>query len=165
MKTTFATIALFSLFGGLVVAQNRFDRVPLSQPPTQSASIDFDVVSGNQGPSDKTLHVTSQQLLNDYRSTENSEKRDAIRVKLRTIVQRQFTSDQQKRADQLAALRKKVDRLAELHQRRNESAAQIVNDRVDTLLRQADGLGWGAEIQLPINPYSDSPMRDTAAGF
>ena len=67
----------------------------------------------------------------------------AAEDKLDALLAEQFDAAQKEREEALAALESKVRRLRSLHDKRAAAKAEIVARRADTLLREADGLGWG----------------------
>jgi hypothetical protein len=68
-------------------------------------------------------------------------------------VAKQFDRRQDARARELKQLEDQVDKLRRLHERRTEARTEIVRDRVNQLLRQADGLGWGAPEEVTGGPW------------
>ena len=69
--------------------------------------------------------------------------RSAAASKLREALAARFDAAQEDRETDLAALEAKVARLREMHDKRAAAKAEIVARRLDTLLRDAEGLGWG----------------------
>jgi hypothetical protein len=66
-----------------------------------------------------------------------------IAQQLSEVISQQFDLRQQMRENELTALEEQVRRLRELHNKRTTQKDKIVKDRVEQLLRDADGLGWG----------------------
>jgi len=73
----------------------------------------------------------------------NDETRGEIETKLNEKVAQQFDVRQQMRERQLAALEEQVQRLRGIHNERGMQRDRIINDRVQQLVREAQGLSWG----------------------
>jgi len=96
------------------------------------------------------------------------EKKD-LADQLTKLVNEQFELRQENRENDLAALEEQVRRLREIHAKRNAQKDKIVADRVQQLLRNADGLGWGTDnVNIPGSQTSSSmpPVAyPTGSGF
>ena len=101
------------------------------------------------------------------RDADGDAKADAA-AKLDALLTDQFDAAQRDRETDLAALEAKVKRLRELHDKRAAAKAEIVARRAETLLREADGLGWGEPGndggRFP-RPYSAPGGPDGGGGF
>lgn len=95
----------------------------------------------------------ARELLSKYSATENQEERAKLVEQLSSVVSEQFEARQQARQQELERLEEQLKKLRQLHDRRASEKSQIVEDRVRQLLREADGLGWGAEEQQHRNFY------------
>jgi hypothetical protein len=91
----------------------------------------------------------TQRLLGEYRQTEDEKERGWITGELTKAIAKHFDVRQEARERELKQLEAQVRRLRELHDRRTKEKEQIVQDRVRLLLRDADGLGWGADDDAP----------------
>ena len=97
----------------------------------------------------------------------NGADRETAVETLKSTLAEQFDAAQTEREGALAALEAKVKRLRSLHDKRAAAKAEIVARRADTLLREADGLGWGApggEDRFP-RPYSAPGGPEGGGGF
>jgi hypothetical protein len=56
-------------------------------------------------------------------------------------------------------LEAQIKRLREIHQRREQQKDRIVADRLQQLLRDADGLGWGTEDAGPVGRELRLPLN------
>ena len=92
---------------------------------------------------DLTQKVTD--ILMKFQGTEDSQQREQLRGDLQKLVSEQFDMRQKVRQKELEQLEAQVRRLRAIHSRRQEEKDSIVKDRVQQLLRDADGLGWGAD--------------------
>jgi hypothetical protein len=88
------------------------------------------------------LSAEIQQLAMVLRDA-NEETRMKAGEKLNGKVAEQFDVRQRMRERQLAALEEQVQRLRKTHNERGMQRDRIVNDRVQQLVREAQGLGWG----------------------
>jgi hypothetical protein len=94
---------------------------------------------------DHNLGQQALELLAKYQGTEDSQQREQMRAELQKIVSEQFELRQQLRQKELEQLEAQVRRLRNIHSRRQEEKEAIVRDRVQQLIRDAEGLGWGGD--------------------
>ena len=73
----------------------------------------------------------------------NDETRRDVEAKLNSTVAAQFDVRQKMRERQLATLEEQLNRLRRVHSDRGVQRDRIINDRVQQLIREAQGLGWG----------------------
>jgi hypothetical protein len=92
--------------------------------------------------SDAAMAQDSEQLVAKYAATEQAEERGAIKTQLAELLAKHFDVQQQLRERELGRVEARIRKLRELAQKRREAQKTIVEQRVDQLLREADGLGW-----------------------
>jgi hypothetical protein len=92
--------------------------------------------------SDAVMAQQSEQLVAKYAATEQAEERGAIKTQLTELLAKHFDVQQQLRERELGRVEARIKKLRELAQKRREAQKTIVEQRVDQLLREADGLGW-----------------------
>jgi hypothetical protein len=92
---------------------------------------------------DRKLSKQVSELAAKYKSLSDDEERGAVEQELMARVNDQFTVRQALREKELAELEEQVKHLRDLHEKRNGQKDRIVGDRVQQLLREAQGLGWG----------------------
>ena len=92
---------------------------------------------------DQLLEQRSRDLLSKYRTASKSEDRDHLLSDVSKTVAEQFDVRQRMREKELQRLEDQLKRLRQVHQQRAEQKDRIVNDHVQQLVREADGLGWG----------------------
>jgi hypothetical protein len=90
-----------------------------------------------------TLGAEIQQLAQKLRDADDEEVAGETEKALNEKVGQQFDVRQQMRERQLAALEAQVERLRNVHNERADQRDRIVRDRVQQLIREAQGLGWG----------------------
>ena len=95
------------------------------------------------------LASQADNLAAQYAATEDIEKRSAIKVDLLKMLTQQFEAQQQIRERELANVEARVKKLRDLTQKRRDAQKTIIDERLDQLLREADGLGWTP----PANAY------------
>lgn len=129
-----------------------------SQPNSSPYVFTFGVVDADNPElaewkrTDGALAQETAQLTDRYAETEDAEKRSQIKAKLAELLTKHFEVQQQIREQELAAIEARVKKLRDVAQKRREAQQQIVNDRLEQLLREADGLGWTP----PANSVSGS---------
>jgi hypothetical protein len=102
------------------------------------------------------------RLTAEYSKTEGNEARTKIKDKLAAALEKQFTAQQKRRELELARVEAQVKKLRELMKKRDEQRKTIIDNRLDQLVREADGLGWTPPpVRQPGNggfaPLSVSP--------
>ena len=118
--------------------------------------------------SDAGMAQQSEQLVAKYAATEQAEERGAIKTQLAELLAKHFDFQQQLRERELGRVEARIKKLRELAQKRREAQKTIVDQRVDQLLREADGLGWtppaGSLSGEPKGPYLDITAQPGRAG-
>jgi hypothetical protein len=94
--------------------------------------------------------LQSRDVLSKYRKATDSSERDRLSSDVEKIIAAQFDVRQRLREQELQQLADQLSRLRNIHQQRAEQKDRIVKDRVQQLLRDADGLGWG---DAPSGPW------------
>jgi hypothetical protein len=112
---------------------------------------------------EQRLSNQTRQILQRYSDTEDESEKRQLMGKLAETVQQHFDLRQSIREKEIKALEAQVKKLRELHDRRNAEKERIVADRVDTLLRDASGLGWGENFGQPgFGGFSGPPGEGAA---
>ncbi|MFN7813383.1 MAG: tetratricopeptide repeat protein [Planctomycetia bacterium] len=78
-----------------------------------------------------------------YKDAKNDEPRAAALAEIRKRVGTQFAARQADRDRELADLEGRVTRLRDIQKQRQDQRERIIEDRVQLLVRDAAGLGWG----------------------
>src|SRR6185437_8882618 len=91
---------------------------------------------------ESALADKSEQLVAQYAATEDDEQRGGFKTQLAESLSQQFSVQQQLRESELARVEARVKKLRELNEKRRAAQQTIVEQRLDQLLREADGLGW-----------------------
>jgi hypothetical protein len=91
---------------------------------------------------ESALAHESEQLVAQYAATEDDEQRGGLKTQLAESLSQQFSVQQQLRERELARVEARVKKLRELTEKRRAAQKTIVEQRLDQLLREADGLGW-----------------------
>ncbi len=92
---------------------------------------------------DRKLGRQIAELAAKYKAIDDDDERQEVAEELAARVTDQFTVRQQMRERELGELEEQVKKLRALQDKRASQIKQIVGDRVQQLLREADGLGWG----------------------
>ncbi len=83
------------------------------------------------------------KLMREYQSVNKDADKNEVVTKLVDVVAKQFDERQTVRANELKQLEEQLTKLKSTHQKREEQKDRIVKDRVQQLLNNAEGLGWG----------------------
>lgn len=105
------------------------------------------------------LDREGESLASQYAEATDDVERQKIRAQLAELLSRQFELQQQIREDEVAQLEARVKKLRGVIEKRKEARQSIVGNRLEQLLRDADGLGW-AEA-----PSGGSPTFVPAQGI
>ena len=92
----------------------------------------------------KGLNVESRQLAQKYVKSGDEEEKTAMRKKLHDVVAREYDEHVKIQQAELESLEKKIAQLRGVAKKRADAKSTIVNQRIDQLLQEAQGLGWGA---------------------
>ena len=114
-------------------------------PPTDRLVRTGEVLVTKPGQhGERMLEQRTRTLVDEYRSSSDTGKRAIAKDDLTAVVNEHFALRQTSRQRELDELEKELNRLRALHERRQIQQDKIVADRVESLLREADGLGWGS---------------------
>lgn len=91
------------------------------------------------------------ELTRRLKGAASAEERADAEKQIAEAVAKQFEIRQALRESQLVELEQQVKRLRTIHAERANQRDRIVSDRVQQLLREADGLGWGDAGDAPGN--------------
>ena len=94
-------------------------------------------------------HDQVTRLARQYvQATKDDEKKDA-RKKLQDTLGRQFDDQAVRQKKELEDLEKRVADLRTLLQKRHDARDTIIDRRLEQVLREAEGLGWGTPPAAP----------------
>ncbi len=108
---------------------------------------------------EQRLAYETRQIMDRYSNSEDESEKQKLIGKLAETVEQHFDLRQAIREKEIKALEAQVKKLRELHDRRNSERDRIVSDRVDLLLRDANGLGWGENVSQPgLGRFPGAPV-------
>jgi hypothetical protein len=93
----------------------------------------------------RMIEANVQKLLSEHRTASDEANRTKIESELKVLLKEQFTARQAIRAAEIARLEEQIKQLRGVLDERNKQSERIVDDRLQHLLRNAHGLGWGGE--------------------
>ena len=123
-----------------------------SIPASQLSQFRFsDVVTdpASAVPEDEQFDAWVSQALSTYAQTEDQDARAKQRDEIAKGLDQIFDIRQEHRVNELKALEARVQKLRATLDQRATSKNEILKNRLDYLLREADGLGWGDGIPAP----------------
>ena len=100
-------------------------------------------------------------LVKEYTRKDNEREREAVKLKLADVLGKQFDAQQKRRDAELARLEAQVKKLRDLMKKRGDARQSIVNNRLDQLIRDADGLGWSAPPGIVPQANGFTPLLFT----
>jgi hypothetical protein len=117
----------------------------------------------NQANSEiRTSEFEVAKLLKEFQSAEE-ENKGKIVEKIAAEVKKQFELRQADRDKELKELEKQLAKLKEKHEKRESMKDKIVEDRVNQLVDNLEGLGWGTE-PVPFGSAGFSPAEGFGPG-
>jgi hypothetical protein len=127
----------------------------------------------SQPREDQAQAAEIRKLAQSYTETEPESSKKEIASKISALVAKQFDSRQEAKQQELIKLEEQLAKLKELHGKRAKQKDRIVGDRVQQILLEADGLGWGtsennsAWLNPPFGPATVGviPFSASAGGF
>ena len=151
-RSTVLVLTFVIVMGGTMVLMQRLsgqegpDTRPLPETKGPLGKGDYLIQIDDKAPQQEyDLNQKVMDILTKYQGAENSQQREQLRGDLQKLVGEQFDLRQQVRQKELEQLEAQVRRLRTIHTRRQDEKESIVKDRVQQLLRDAEGLGWGTD--------------------
>ena len=92
---------------------------------------------------DRVLGAQVADAATEFRSATEDAQRTELQQKIAALVAQQFDLRQSMRERELEELSAQIVRLRTLHDQRTAQKERIVVDRVNQVMRDAQGLGWG----------------------
>ncbi len=160
------TFSCFSIgqdpFGAAIAPRETVKRTTNAGDEFQVVTIaGGDAVSTNlakvQGDNPQQANVAS--LVKLLKTAEGAEKESVV-AKLKSAVGDQFDQRQEGKAKELKALEEQLAKLKEIHAKRTQQRDVIIAERVQQILRDSEGLGWGTDSQDSTNIFSTSPLGE-----
>jgi hypothetical protein len=105
------------------------------------------------------------RLMKEYAGTDNEDMRAKIKTKLGEALGKQFDLQQKRRELELSRLEARMKKVRDLMKKRSDARTTIIEKRLDQVLREAEGLGWGAPQTPNSRRFSDEvSFSGTGAG-
>jgi hypothetical protein len=122
-------------------------------------------------PEDEHLETWVNQALADYAQTEDQAARKQQRELIAKALDQIFDIRQERRMGELETLEQRVQKLRGTLETREKLKSDILKNRLDYLIREADGLGWGDGLPAPTgfgaggsSSSSSNPLKRPAPG-
>jgi hypothetical protein len=123
---------------------------------------------------DEHLETWVSRALADYARNEDQNTRKQQRDEIAKALDRIFDIRQERRMEELETLEERVQKLRGTLETREKLKSDILKNRLDYLIREADGLGWGDGLPAPgrsaptgmgASGRSSSFKRGASGGF
>jgi hypothetical protein len=143
----------------IVTAQTELPRGPVNFYVGQVAHQDGMVVDSYIRLADVTQAVNEQ--VEKWKQAENKSDRDKIQQSLHDTLKDQFKARLDNHEKEIDRLESEVKRLREQLELRRKKQDEIIDFRMQQILRDAQGLGWGTEPvpQMRPNPNDANDYR------
>lgn len=132
----------------------RGDVQTVTTTPADVATINLAIVQGEYA---QQANVASWVTL--LKTAEGAEKESVV-AKLKSAVGEQFDQRQDGKAKELKALEEQLAKLKEIHAKRTQQRDVIIAERVQQILRDSEGLGWGTDSRDSTSILSTGPSGD-----
>ncbi len=93
-------------------------------------------------PEEAKLAREAEQLAHSLRDAKSGSEKDKIKGQLGEVLEKQFERRQGRHEKEIESLESQVKKLKDLFQKRQENRREIISNRLDQIIRDADGLGW-----------------------
>ena len=101
---------------------------------------------------DRQLDTETRAILGSYKQSEDSNQRAELEQQLQKLVEQHFDVRHRQRELEIADVTQRLRRLQEQLDKRKAARGDIIQNRLEQLLREASGLGWGANQSADSNP-------------
>lgn len=98
-----------------------------------------------------------QSALSEFSRADNEEARAAAVEKVSKLLGEQFDQRQKQREENIAQIEARVKKLRETLKKRTDARGPIIKARLEQLLREAEGLGWGDDSGSDWSPDIGMP--------
>ncbi len=168
-KMVWSTLALMVTIGGLGISFAQQSTPQSSLPALPEAPVVGQTIAGFRDPDDayrnpriiypavagwplaygradhagSGYHEFTNQLLVEYQAASDDAAKNSILAKLTETVGKQFDARQSAREKELKQLEDQLVKLKATQSKRTSQKDRIVKDRVQQLINNAEGIGWG----------------------
>ncbi len=102
---------------------------------------------------DSSLEGEVHSKLKAYADADDDKTRTTARTEMAELLGKQFDALQGQREKEIQELETRVKKLRETLSKRAAAKQQIVNSRLNQLLSEVEGLGWGTPGEAGDSPY------------
>ena len=114
-----------------------------------------------------TLDREAVGVVKEYIKTDNEAQRGNLKAMLSAVLAKEFDLQQKRRELELARLEAHMKKLRDMMNKRSTARRTIVEQRLDQLLREAEGLGWNApaksgpylNLTAPVDIFPNAALR------
>jgi hypothetical protein len=168
MKRAILIVLLFGLLGPFASAQPG----PVDLPSEEPTYGEYGEMGGNpygRGGRMGEYGVRRidprqmQKLIEGWKKSKEGAEREKLETELRALLRREFASRLAVHEREIKKLEEKVRQLRERLALRKEKQEDIVDHRLQQILRDAQGLGWGSEGVHGNAIYQYSTTTEAAA--
>ena len=108
---------------------------------------------------ENALAHESNELIEQYASTEDYQAREKVKTKLRELLAKQFEVQNQRRERELTRIEERLGKLREQLRKRTAARETIIDRRIESLVSEAEGLGWTAPAAGGNTPFGPGAPR------
>lgn len=158
-------MAIFVCAAGVIAIQGAQNQGDKSSRGAANSDIDHDAdalqLAESEGvDSDKSDREQAiQKLLDAWKAAHSETERRTIEQQLRDAIKSLFRAQSAKHDLEIKRLEEKLEALRDQLHQRHEKQDEIVELRLQQLLLDAQGLGWGSDMPEPSNESSATHRR------
>lgn len=111
--------------------------MPGSAPRTEDAELN------ELSEAEAELAREADELISQYAASDDAAEQKKVRANLRETLAKQFDLQKQRRELELSRIEERIKKVREQLKKRNDARETIVDRRLEQLVDDAEGLGWG----------------------
>jgi hypothetical protein len=142
MQRAILIVLSFGMFAPVASAQPG----PADQPAIEATYGELPYAMGGQPTQVHQIDPRqTQKLIERWKNSKESDEREKLQTELRGQLKREFAARLAVHEREIKQLEEKVRQLRERLALRREKQDEIVDHRLQQILREAQGLGWGSD--------------------
>lgn len=164
MKRAMLIVLSFGLLGSIASGQPGPDDQP-SNEATYSEMGGSPYSTGDRYARERRIDPRqTRKLIERWKNSNEAAEREKLETELRALLRGEFAARLAVHEREIKQLEEKVIQLRERLALRKEKQEEIVGHRLQQILREAQGLGWGSEGVHGNAIYQSLQATDAAAG-
>jgi hypothetical protein len=110
--------------------------------PGQMRGVGGGIAPENRASGEGRLAQDAEQLARRISAAKTESEKDKLVIQLREILEKQFDVRQRRHESEVEELEAQVQKLRERIHKRQDNRSEIISQRLNVVIRDAEGLGW-----------------------